>query len=350
MVSQPGSGSHAATRSLVSPMMGVLRYFERHWSLNTLTRLFLLFLMTTTLVIGSWLGLATSPAYAASRVQAQQAQPIIQQGPQQPSTASTYHIPYARGHAGNMVQSRGSGPGRRTAIPATFDNHVAAVGEQSYYTYMKWQVNDHLVVEVNVGSGNLVVHASDLHIQGTGVDLSIERFYNEMATDAQTSALSRHWNLSVGADVYLQFNGDGSITYFSPSATTFTFTPNGSGGYTDPAGLNATLTNQGGTTPYHLDFHKNQETYEFGSDGHLKVDKDKNGNKVTFNQSNGVVSSITDTQGRVTSYAYNSADQLSTITDPSGRTVQYAYKADGDLISYRCAGPEHHLHLPNRLR
>ncbi|MBA2284320.1 MAG: hypothetical protein H0W02_02445, partial [Ktedonobacteraceae bacterium] len=189
MISQPGSGSHAATRSLVSPMMNILRYFERHWSMNTLTRLFLLFLMTTTLVIGSWLGLATSPAYAASQLQAQQALPVMQQGPQQPSTASGYHLPYARGRSGDTVQHPRSGPGGggETNVPAILENHIASVGDQSYYTYIKWQVNSHLVVEVNVGSGNLVVHASDLHIQGTGVDLSIERFYNSMATDAQTS-------------------------------------------------------------------------------------------------------------------------------------------------------------------
>ncbi|MDQ2903557.1 MAG: DUF6531 domain-containing protein, partial [Chloroflexota bacterium] len=334
MVSQPGSGSHAATWSLRSPIMGVLRYFERHWSLNTLTRLFLLFLMTTTLVIGSWLGLATSPAYAASRLQAQ---PIMQQAPQQPSTASTYHLPYARGRSGDTVQHPNSGPGGggETNVPAILENHIASVGEQSYYTYMKWQINDHLVAEVNAASGNLVVHASDLHIQGTGVDLSIERFYNSMATDAQTSVLSQHWNLSVGADVYLTTNSDGSITYYSPSATPFTFTPTGNGGFKDPSGLNATLTppsaNNDGN--YHLDFHKNHETYEFGSAGHLKVDEDKNGNQVTFNQVNGVVSSITDTQGRVTTYTYDSSGRLITITDPTSRTVQYTYDANGNLAS-----------------
>ena len=145
--------------------------------------------------------------------------------------------------------------------------------------------------------------------------------------------LSQHWTLSIAPDVYLQFNSDGSITYYSPSSTPFLFTPNGSGGFTDPPGLNATLTKQSSDGAYHLDFHKNQETYEFDSSGRFIDDEDKNNKQITYNYTNGQMTSITDTQSRTTTFTYNSQGQLTTITDPSGRKVLYTYDASGNLAT-----------------
>jgi RHS repeat-associated protein len=284
-------------------------------------------LMASLFSIGLWGGLIT-PVYAASlaRQAFSQHQSTlalkVPQSPHLPRVKQALQLPQS------PVQARAS-----ASIAATLSHHEQSVGDQSYYTYMRWQVNDHLKVAVNVGSGNLVVHASDLHIQGTRVDLSIERFYNPIATTAEHSVLSQHWTLSIAPDVYLQFNSDGSITYYSPSSTPFLFTPNGSGGFTDAAGLNATLTKQSSDGAYHLDFHKNQETYEFDSSGRFIDDEDKNSKQITYNYTNGQMTSITDTQSRTTTFTYNSQGQLTTITDPSGRKVLYTYDASGNLAT-----------------
>lgn len=322
--SSPGRGTDH-WRSSVSVLQGFIR---RHWSTSAVVRLFLIFLTTATFVIGSWVGLTALPTHAASMLPANQALHVAQQAPQHSSLVNSNQPPLQK-------QALTKAP-LTTPIPLTsvegLSNHQLSVGEQPYHDYMKWQINDHLTVEVNVASGNLVVHASDLHISGTGVNLTIDRFYNPMATDSQVSGFGHHWNLSVGTDVYLHFNSDGSRTYYSPTGTPFIFLSNGSGGYVDPAGLNATLSKQsdGG---YHLDFHKNGETYEFGSGGHLIADEDKNGNQITYNETSGKVNSLTDTQGRTTTFTYDSSGRLITLTDPSGRKVQYTYDSNGNLVS-----------------
>ena len=288
------------------------------WS--SLWRLFLAFLMISLYVLGIWAGITSqaATAYAAS---------LARQASSQHQSALALNVPQSH-NLPRVKQVYAS-----TSIAATLSHHQQAIGDQPYYTYTKWQINDHLKVAVNVGSGDLVVHASDLHIQGTRVDLSIERFYNPIATTSEHAVLSQHWALSIAPDVYLQFNSDGSITYYSPSSTPFVFTPNGSGGFTDPAGLNATLTKASSGVPYHLAFHRNQETYEFDSSGHFIDDEDKNGKQITYNYTSGKMTSITDTQGRTTTLTYNSGGQLITITDPSGRKVQYTYDANKNLAS-----------------
>jgi RHS repeat-associated protein len=308
---------------------GVFRVLSRslHFTLSHFWRLFMATLMASLFSIGMWGGFIT-PVYAATLARQASSQHqsalalTVPQAPHLPRVNQALQLPQA------PVRARAS-----ASIAATLFHHEQAVGDQPYFTYMNWQVNDHLKVAVNVGSGNLVVHASDLHIKGTRVDLSIERFYNPIATTDEHSVLSQHWTLSIAPDVYLQFNSDSSITYYSPSSTPFLFTPNGSGGFTDPAGLNATLTKQSSDGAYHLDFHKNQETYEFDSSGRFIDDEDKNSKQITYNYTNGQMTSISDTQSRVTTLTYNSQGQLTTITDPSGRKVLYTYDARGNLAT-----------------
>ncbi len=277
---------------------GNVRLLPRFW------RSGLVFVLVSLFVLSSWSSLASTAAAASSI-----APPAQTRQAQQPSSPAA---PFVR-----VASSAGGLDGN---------------GETGFYTYVSKGVNDHLKVEVNVGDGNLVVHASDLHIQGTKLDLSIERFYNAQSSTTRFTDLAPHWNLSTGADVFLQFNGDGSITLFDASGTSAVFQPNGSGSFTDPSGLNATLTKPGS---YQLTFHKNGEILLFDSSGRLTNDKEKNGDQLTFayNGSSHQLTSITDTQGRVTTFGYNGSGKLSTITDPSGRKVQYAYDGSGNLSS-----------------
>lgn len=274
-----------------SVFWGSLRLFPRFW------RLSMVLLLVSLYVLSSWSRLV-STASAASSIQ-----PSHQQAP-----LASVHASSAR-------------------LAATAAGGLDGNGEAGFYTYVSESVNDHLKVEVNVGNGNLVVHASDLHIQGTTLDLSLELFYNAQTSSNRLTSVAPHWNLSTGADVYLQFNGDSSITFFGPSGFSAVFQPNGSGGFLNPTGLNATLTKPGS---YQITFHKNGESFLFDSSGRLTADKEKNGEQITFtyNGSSHQLTTITDTQGRVTRFSYDGHGRLSVITDPTGRTVQYSYHND----------------------
>ncbi|MEO7022390.1 MAG: RHS repeat-associated core domain-containing protein [Ktedonobacteraceae bacterium] len=302
MSQQHDAGSQLPHSASISPLEAVLPYFRRYWSVSTIARLFFTFLMTSTFVIGSW---------AASTTHAQAA------------TASAVHPAIVQTHASRLAPA--------APLMMSSSGTLDGNGETGFYTYFGKGVNDHLKVEVNVGNGNLVVHASDLHIQGTKLDLSIERFYNAQSSSTRVTDLAPHWSLSTGADVFLQFNGDGSITFFGPSGGTALFNPTGTGSFFDPLGLNATLTKPGSS--YQLTFHKNGEVLLFDSSGRLTNDKEKNGDQISFsyNGSTHQLTSLTDTQGRITTFSYNGSGELSTITDPSGRKVQYAYDGSGNL-------------------
>lgn len=236
-------GSPSFIPSRVQNVLSIIKSLKRVsqdcWSATAFMRVFLVFLLTSTFVLGSWTAVTPRAHAAALR-----------------STAAlATHSQHTSASPNTSLVSSG--------MNSSGAGSVDAIGEAGFYTYVSKTVNDHLTVRVNVGNGNLVVHASDLHIQGTKLDLSIERFYNVQSSSTRLTDLSTHWNLSTGADVYLQFNGDGSITFFGPSGQSALFNPNGSSGFLDPTGLNATLTKPGN---YQLTYHKSGESFLFGGD------------------------------------------------------------------------------------
>lgn len=303
-------------RDSISPGEANQQGAPAHWLRRLLPRVTLAVVPLLTFIIASWLGPVTASAAAAS------IQPPItstQRGQAQPQTQNqiapddwlTSHTTFSAAAAGT----------------------VNGIGIQPFYTYIKDTLNAQMDLSINVGNGNVVFHATDLHIKGTLLDLSIERYYNSEA--GPSSEVGGRWQLNTGADVFLHFNSDGSINFHGPSGYGAVFTPNGNGGYNDPTGLDATLFKSSDAgTPYHISFHKTGERLEFSPGGYLVRDEEQNGNGLTFayNASH-QVTTITDTQGRVVTFSYNSSGLLSTITDPTGRTVTYSYDSSGNLIS-----------------
>jgi RHS repeat-associated protein len=110
--------------------------------------------------------------------------------------------------------------------------------------------------------------------------------------------------------------------------------------YTDAPGINASLVFNSGANTYTLTFHNTGEQYIFGSNNRMATDKDRNGNSLSYAYSNPNhdMASITDSQGRVTTFTHNTAygsnsfpsGQITSLTDPAGRTVQYTYGERGN--------------------
>jgi YD repeat-containing protein len=215
---------------------------------------------------------------------------------------------------------------------------TGGVGIKRSFQTEQQAVTDRMSVGVNVVSGNLIVHAADLRLVGTGINLSVDRYDNSQ--DAGTSLdMGAGWSMSTGADVQLTFNQDGSVNYFDPTGATWAFTSNGSGGYNRPSALAADLAkNQDGS--YTLFYHHGAISLDFGSDGYLtdEHDKNTNQNRISFAYTtvNGrkSLSSITDAKGRTTTVAYDpTSGFVSSLTDPWPRTLQYGYDSAGDMAS-----------------
>jgi YD repeat-containing protein len=215
-------------------------------------------------------------------------------------------------------------------LSVTYD---PGLGEQSFYKFENHKLNDRMHLHVNLANGNLVLHANDFSIRGTGLNLRFDRYFNSLSDVTWDFAMK--WTVSTGWDVFLLPQSDGTVRYAAPSGFQTLFTPNG-GGYNAPAGLVATLVKNGDGS-YKLTFNQTSEKYNFSSGGTLTSDVDKNGNTISFAYNgSGWLSSITDTQGRVTTFSYTNptySNLVTQIQDPAGRLYKYAYTGT-DLTSY----------------
>jgi YD repeat-containing protein len=206
------------------------------------------------------------------------------------------------------------------------------LGEEPFYTYVSQQLDDRLQVRVNVGNGNLVAHAHDLRIRGTGLDLDIERFYNGQLSTGRD--LGTGWRPGTGDDVHLAF-ANGNVDFYAPGFYEAVFTPNGSGGYNDAPGLDATLVyTNSGNVAYTLTFHETGEQLQFDANGNILADKDRNGNTISFtNNSVPRTTAITDTRGRVTSLSYDSSNRVTSITDATGAKTSFSYSSGSTVVT-----------------
>jgi RHS repeat-associated protein len=207
------------------------------------------------------------------------------------------------------------------------------LGEQQWYKLLPHRLSDQSDLAVNVASGNLVVHASEMNILGTGLRLVLDRYYN--SEDTSSGAFST-WRLGTGKDVSLTTGS--SVTFTGPSGFQSVFAPNGSGGFIPPAGLNATLQHPA-VAPctaysYTLTFNKSHESYCFDSSGVFQKDVDRNGDAISFTYTTGKLTSITDTQGRAVSVSYGSTGSIQRLTDSTSRFTAHQYNTAGQLYNF----------------
>jgi YD repeat-containing protein len=207
--------------------------------------------------------------------------------------------------------------------------HVPGVGRRPDYTFESQTLSDRLELSVNVGTGNLLLEASDLQIKGTGVDLEIGRFYNSLSTS--TRQLARGWLQGTGRDVYLTSLADGSKAYHAPTGGAYRLTKNADGSWSAPDDLGATFTRDA-DFEYTLAFRDGRHL-RFNASGHLIEQGDRNGNEVSLAYADGELDTVTDTRGRVVRFARNASGYVSQMTDSAGRTWDFEVAPGGTLLS-----------------
>jgi RHS repeat-associated protein len=214
-------------------------------------------------------------------------------------------------------------------------------GQRPYYKFDSQQLNDRMDLNVNVASGNLMLHASDVNVNGTGLDLGVDRFYNSQL-ERDTDFGHAGWLLGSGADVRLRITSSEAI-FYAPSGYVVSFQKNGSD-FIPPKGIDATLCQVGiggcvGESTYALTYNHAQIRNNFDSAGKLVSQRDQNGNTIAFGyDAGGHLNQITDTQGRTYSVTSNAAGLITQVTDSSypggSRTWQYGYNPSNQLTSY----------------
>ena len=226
------------------------------------------------------------------------------------------------------------------------------LGQQRWYKLETRTMDDRISAGVNVVSGNLVFQQHDLQIAGTaGLNLVADRYWNSFQG---RSSADNGWRFSVGPDVHLQFESDGSVGYYGVSGSVVGFAVNEARGFDKPPGFDGTLAQDGSN--YELTFNSG-EVYVFNPAGQLITDQSPRSTATTISyayRSDGTLSTVTDSQGRTVSFAYNTSgflhqisesngpttrtwtydytgSELTKYTDPLNQITQYGYNANGDL-------------------
>jgi len=218
------------------------------------------------------------------------------------------------------------------------------IGDLPWYRNVVQPLSDRFQLKENLSSGNLLGVLQLVNIRGTGLNEVFDLNYNILSPNLWD--FGRAWITNTGWDLYVDPNmGDGA-SFFGPTGYAFHYIKNPDGSYTTPPGIDADLVHNGDGT-WTVIYHYAGEKFNFTSNGlYLTSDVDRNGNTISFAyDANGALASITDTQGRVTSFTYTTglfqhcapptkSGFVGTITDPSGRKYSFTYDSNCDLTTY----------------
>jgi YD repeat-containing protein len=182
---------------------------------------------------------------------------------------------------------------------------------------------------INCATGNFWHTFDDLAVPGRGPALNLQRTYNSFQ-HASDSMFGFGWSSSYGMN--LTTDAGGVVTVSQENGSAIKFAPNGSGGYTAPARVLASLVkNADGTLT--LTDSRGGMTHTFAAAGQLLAVKDRNGVTTTLGYDvAGQLTTVTDAAGRALTFTYL-AGRVATATDPAGRKVSYSYDASGNLAS-----------------
>lgn len=258
-------------------------------------------------------------------------------------------------------------------LPPAFGANGHLAGNRSSAAVLTRNLTDRVKLGWNPTTGNILLTGQLLHLEGADRDIDMSWRYNSINDHRPT--LSEGTN-----ETAIVVGTDNSVTYRASDGGTYKFVPKTGGGWTMPAGLNATITafsttavtvrfNDTGQTNFYekvngvfrLAYAGHQYSnaadriaYAYDSDGRLETFTTPNGRQVLFEyldstntgqpskitdqtlnrviwidyDTNGRMASYTDAAGDLTWFSY-AFDQMESITDALDVTTQFFYDGNG---------------------
>lgn len=222
----------------------------------------------------------------------------------------------------------------------SYESVPRGVGDGSQYTILSTQLTPTSTLGVNVASGNLSLHDTDLSIAGRGLGFTSERIFNSLSAGPYGYGLA--WSDSNSP--YVHVYEDGNISYTDGSGATYPFLKSGSS-FITPADIRATMCAAGSPAPcpttlpsgvkYQLIYSQSQTRINFGHESEEDFIyptgvEDKNKNTLTASYTGGIDEPTmwTDAEGRKIEYSEtNPSEGYTKITDVSGgRSVSFKYE------------------------
>lgn len=259
---------------LFSPLTRWLRLPQQRWHLrfSHLWRMCIIALMLLTYVAGMWAAMVSPAVAYAATVSRQHASFVASLPNPRAPRRGTQTAAYA---------SSISPCPALTGTP-TLAGSVDGLGTLGYYTLIKENLDDRLLMATNAANGNLILQDNALQISGTGLNLDLTLTYN--AQSSASGLLGPNWSLNVGNDVSLSFNS-GNVTFHGPGgfSAPYNADSNSYGNYDEPPGMDATLLQSSvNGASYVLIYQHSSECLGFNSNGQELFDQDKNGHQITF--------------------------------------------------------------------
>ena len=169
--------------------------------------------------------------------------------------------------------------------------------------------------------------ALDAFFPAPGPGLSFARaFQQPLDGRLRLGRLGRGWVDNY--DVSIAPNNHGRVLLQQAGAARyFALQPDGS--FIDESGAFGTLTvDQGKFQLREI----NGTVLAFRTDGQLDYFQDTEGNRITAGYTNGLLTSITHSDGDALTLAYNAQGRISQVIDPAGRVTAYQYDATGEQL------------------
>lgn len=189
--------------------------------------------------------------------------------------------------------------------------------------------------QINFGTGNKYLSATDAKLTGPGGSLSFSRTYNSQSDT--TGALGYGWsttfterltiettviNLVQESGRYIAFKNDGSGNWINETGKKRVITANASGYQLKEANGTIRQFNSSGNLLSITDRNNNSRTYTYVSNVLTSI-SDNFGHSLNFTYTSGKLTGVSSSLGTWT-YAYQN-DNLIQVTKPDNATIQYIY-------------------------
>ncbi|HEY4233761.1 MAG TPA: RHS repeat-associated core domain-containing protein, partial [Lacipirellulaceae bacterium] len=172
--------------------------------------------------------------------------------------------------------------------------------------------------------------ATDAQVAAPGIPLTFARTFAPGILQRNQSGIFG-WGWSSSWDTSFTVDPDGSVDVLGPDGSLRRFQPDSRGGYFDQPGDHGILAALpgGGYTLTELD----GQITAYNANGTLNYIQDSNGNRITASYTGGLLTKLTSSGGQFLSLAYNSAGLVSSITDSAVRTTTYHYDPSSQYLT-----------------
>ena len=195
-------------------------------------------------------------------------------------------------------------------------------------------IGDLLAFEFAQADGMNVVRtlasSMDAHVVAPGLNITFSRTYGQsISRRHMLGDLGYGW--SHNWDYFLEFETDGTVRMKGPGGSRRTYQPDSRAGYPyfSMEGDHAVLVLSGGG---YLHTESSGYVRFFDASGKLEYVEDPQGNRITCTYSGDQLIGLEHSSGQYLDIDWN-GDQISSVTDPDGRVTSYSYGSGGDYLT-----------------